>query len=72
MELKQDLHTSALARAMDVSYKTFRELNLHLRKYTIPKGTYYLYIPSEKKDLFLRRIKEIPNLNIYGSRDRTQ
>jgi hypothetical protein len=30
-------------------YRTFRELNLHLRKYLLPKGTYYLYVPLRRK-----------------------
>jgi membrane-bound lytic murein transglycosylase D len=64
MEVKRDVHTSALAQSMDLPYRTFREINLHLRKYVLPKGTYYLYVPSEKKDIFLRRIKENPSVTI--------
>lgn len=71
LEVKQDVHTAVLAQAMDMSYKTFRELNLHLRKYNLPKGVYYLYVPSEKRDIFLRRIKENPGLGVQNSRDRT-
>jgi hypothetical protein len=70
LEVKYDVHTATLAQAMDLSYKIFRELNLHLRKYNLPKGVYYLYVPSEKKELFLRRIKENPNLGIQNYRDR--
>ena len=71
LEVKHDTHTSLLAQAMDMSYKTFRELNLHLRKYNLPKGVYYLYVPSEKKDIFLRRIRENPGLSVtQNSRDR--
>jgi membrane-bound lytic murein transglycosylase D len=71
LEVKQDVHTATLAQAMDLSYKTFRELNLHLRKYTLPKGVYYLYVPSEKKDIFLRRIKENLSVSItQNNRDR--
>ena len=72
LEVKHDVHTAILAQAMDMSYKTFRELNLHLRKYNLPKGVYYLYVPSEKKDMFLRRIKENPNVGIQNYRDRNQ
>jgi len=67
LEVKQDIHTAILAHAMDMSYKTFRELNLHLRRYSLPKGVYYLYVPSEKKDLFFRRIKENSNLSIQNN-----
>jgi hypothetical protein len=55
---------------MDVSYRTFRELNLHLRKYTLPKGLYYLNIPADKTNIFLRRIKENPSIAIQN-RDKT-
>lgn len=64
MEVKRDVHTSTLAQSMDLPYRIFRELNLHLRKYVLPKGTYYLYVPSEKKDLFLRRVKENSSVTI--------
>ncbi|HME44838.1 MAG TPA: lytic transglycosylase domain-containing protein [Syntrophorhabdales bacterium] len=70
LEVKQEIHTLLLAQAMDMSYKTFRELNLHLRRYSLPKGVYYLYVPSEKKELFFRRIKENPSLSIQNNRDR--
>ena len=70
LEVKHDVHTATLAQAMDVSYKTFRELNLHLRKYNLPKGVYYLYVPSEKKEVFLRRVRENPNVGIQHYRDR--
>jgi membrane-bound lytic murein transglycosylase D len=70
LEVKHDVHTATLAQAMEMSYKTFRELNLHLRKYSLPKGVYYLYVPSEKKEVFLRRVKENPNLGIQNHRDR--
>jgi membrane-bound lytic murein transglycosylase D len=70
LEVKHDVHTATLAQAMDLSYKIFRELNLHLRKYNLPKGVYYLYVPSEKKEVFLRRVKENPNLGIQNNRDR--
>jgi membrane-bound lytic murein transglycosylase D len=66
LEVKRDIHTAVLAQAMDVSYKTFRELNLHLRKYTLPKGLYYLCVPTEKKDTFLRRIRENQSLAIQN------
>jgi len=46
-----------LARYMDFSYKAFRDLNLHLRKYRLPKGTYSINVPYEKRDLFLKRVK---------------
>jgi membrane-bound lytic murein transglycosylase D len=69
LEVKRDIHTSLLAQAMDLSYKTFRELNLHLRKYTLAKGVYYLYVPAEKKDIFIKRIRENPSVTVQATRD---
>lgn len=69
LEVKRDIHTALLAQAMDLSYKIFRELNLHLRRYTLPKGVYYVYVPSEKKDIFLRRVKENQSLSLQNGRD---
>lgn len=70
LDVKRDVHTAILAQAMDVSYRVFRELNLHLRKYTLPKGLYYLNVPADKTNIFLRRIKENPNIAIQ-TRDKT-
>ncbi|HVN25835.1 MAG TPA: lytic transglycosylase domain-containing protein [Syntrophorhabdales bacterium] len=69
IEVKRDVHTAQIAQAMDMSYKTFRELNLHLRKYMLPKGFYYLYVPSDKKDIFLRRMRENASLSLQTGKD---
>lgn len=70
LEVKRDVHTGVLAQTMDLSYRAFRELNLHLRKYTLPKGLYYLNVPADKTSIFLRRIKENPNVAVQ-SRDKS-
>ena len=57
IDLESETHTSVLALAMDLPYRTFRHYNLHIRKYRLPKGVYHLYIPVEKKETFLRRIR---------------
>ncbi len=64
IDVKKELHTLVLAQAMDLPYKAFREYNLHVRRYTLPRGVYYIYVPVEKKETFLRRIKANPGVTI--------
>jgi membrane-bound lytic murein transglycosylase D len=64
LEFHRDVHTSTLAQAMDLPYKNFRELNLHLRKYTLPKGTYYVYVPVDRRETFNKRIQAVPGVGI--------
>jgi membrane-bound lytic murein transglycosylase D len=64
LELDRETHTALLAQAMDLPYKAFREYNLHIRKYRIPRGVYHLYVPTEKKDTFLRNIRNCPGATL--------
>lgn len=64
VDLDRETHTSTLARAMEVSYKVFRRYNLHIRKYKLPRGTYHLYVPVEKKESFLKSIKTWPGVTL--------
>ena len=57
VDLEAETHTAVLALAMDLPYRTFRHYNLHIRKYKLPRGVYHLYIPVEKKETFLKRIR---------------
>jgi hypothetical protein len=57
VDLEQETHTAVLAQAMDLPYGTFRHYNLHIRKYKLPRGVYHLYIPIEKKETFLKRMR---------------
>ena len=57
LETEREIHSNILAQAMEVSYRTFRINNLHIRKYRIPKGVYRINVPAEKKDLFLKRLR---------------
>ena len=41
---------------MDLPYRAFREYNLHIMKYRLPRGVYRLYVPVEKKEIFLREM----------------
>lgn len=60
----RDVPTAALAQAMDLPYKAFRDHNLHLRRYTLVKGSYHIFLPLEKKGTFLRRIREVPGVSV--------
>lgn len=56
IDVARETHTAFLAAAMDLPYRTFRQYNLQIRKYKLPKGVYHLYVPVEKKETFVRRI----------------
>ncbi|OPX99150.1 MAG: Membrane-bound lytic murein transglycosylase D precursor [Syntrophorhabdus sp. PtaU1.Bin002] len=58
IEAVREVPVLTLARYMDLSYKAFRDLNLHLRKYRLPKGMYNINVPYERRDLFLKRVKD--------------
>lgn len=62
IEVDKETHTAVLAQAMDLPYKIFREYNLHIRKYRLPRGVHRLYIPVEKKETFLRGIRACPDV----------
>ena len=64
VELDQETHVNVFAKCMDVPYRTFRMLNLHLRKYRLPKGFYSINVPDSKKDVFLKRLKAYPGISI--------
>lgn len=61
LEVGKETHTLALAEAMDLPYKTFREYNLHIRRYKLPRGVYHLYVPVERKQTFLKNIRAVPH-----------
>jgi len=64
IELDNETHVNIFAKSMDVSYRTFRHYNLHLRKYRIPKGTYTINVPYDKKEIFLRKIRNYPYVRV--------
>ena len=64
LELDRETATAQLAQAMDLPYKAFRQYNLHLRKYRLPRGTYHLYVPTEKKETFLKNIRNCPGVTL--------
>jgi membrane-bound lytic murein transglycosylase D len=62
IELDKETHTNVFAQAMQLSYKAFRGYNLHIRRYKLPRGVYHLYVPLEKKEIFLKGIKSCPGV----------
>lgn len=62
ISVTKDVHTAVLAQTADLPYKAFRDCNLHLRRYTLLKGSYHIFVPSEKKDIFLRRVRSVPGV----------
>jgi len=56
-ETDREIHTNMLAKAMELPYRTFRIYNLQIRKYRLPKGTYRINVPAEKKEAFLKGLK---------------
>jgi membrane-bound lytic murein transglycosylase D len=64
VELDQETHVNVFSKCMDVSYRTFRNLNLHLRKYRMPKGSYTIIVPADKKDVFLKKLKNYPSIRV--------
>jgi len=57
IEASREFQSYILAKAMDVSYRSFRMNNLHLRKYRLPKGVYRINVPMEKKEIFIKKMK---------------
>lgn len=64
MEIDKDIHISVFAKAMELSFKAFRDYNLHLRRYRLPKGVYTINVPVEKYDVFVKNIKNHQNIGI--------
>lgn len=64
IETGKDVHVAILSKCMDEPFKIFRDNNLHLKKYRLPKGTYSINIPYEKKDIFLKNLKDYPYIKV--------
>jgi len=65
LETEREIHSNMLAQAMEVSYRTFRINNLHIRKYKMPKGSYRINIPVEKRSLFIKNLKNCDYIRIF-------
>jgi hypothetical protein len=69
IDVERETPTAVLAEAMELPYRTFREYNLHIRSYRLPRGVYHLYMPVEKKGVFLGRIKANPAVTVENRAD---
>jgi membrane-bound lytic murein transglycosylase D len=66
VELDHETHVNVFAKCMEVPYRTFRHANVHLRRYRLPKGTYSINVPTEKKETFLRKLKNYPYVTVVA------
>jgi membrane-bound lytic murein transglycosylase D len=64
IEAVREVPVLAIAKYADLSYKAFRDLNIHLRKYRLPKGLYNINLPYEKRDVFIKKVKDSPYITI--------
>jgi membrane-bound lytic murein transglycosylase D len=64
VEAEKEVHTAVFAQAMELPYRTFREYNLHMRRYKLPAGVFRVYVPVEKKQTFMTKIKEVAGISI--------
>jgi membrane-bound lytic murein transglycosylase D len=57
LEVQRETHSNVLAKAMDLPYRSFREYNLHLKRFKLAAGTYQINVPSDRKESFLKNLK---------------
>jgi len=58
--VEREIPVTVISDAMGLSYKAFRDLNLHVRKYKLERGNYYINVPEERVGQFERKISETP------------
>ena len=64
LDTSEELHTNVLAKAMEVSYRTFRIYNLHIKRYRLPKGSYRINVPVEKKEAFFKALRNCSYITV--------
>jgi hypothetical protein len=64
IEAVREVPVLTIAKYAELSYKSFRDSNIHLRKYRLPKGTYTINLPYEKRDTFIKRVKDSAYITI--------
>jgi membrane-bound lytic murein transglycosylase D len=64
LDIGKEAHTNILSKSMDLPYKAFRDINLHIRKYKLSKGVYHIYVPNEKKGIFLQKLKAFSYITV--------
>ena len=53
-----------LPRQWTCPIRIYREYNLHIRKYNLPRGVYHLYVPVEKRETFLKGVGSCPDVTL--------
>ncbi len=66
VELDRETHVNVFAKCMDVPYRTFRHANVHLRRYRLPRGTYSINVPTEKKETFLKKVRNYSYISVVA------
>ena len=64
IEATKEIHTNVLSKAMDLPYKSFRDSNLHLRKYRLPPGTYHIIVPADRREIFIKRLQQAEGIRV--------
>jgi len=67
IEAVREVPVLAIARYADLSYKAFKDINIHLRKYRLPKGIYTINIPQEKREVFMKKVKDSAYITLVQS-----
>ncbi len=62
VEINEAIDLNLVARFTDTTYQFIREINPAVLRWTTPPGVkdFTLYLPKGKKDIFLERLKQIP------------
>ncbi len=58
--INKQMHLKDIAKSIDVSYETIKDLNPELRYQITPAGGYVLKLPSSKSAILMANIDEIP------------
>ncbi|HQH43557.1 MAG TPA: lytic transglycosylase domain-containing protein [Syntrophorhabdaceae bacterium] len=64
IETSKEMHITVLSESMALPFKTFRDYNLHLRRYRLPKGVYSVNVPTEKQALFIKNLNNYPYIRV--------
>ncbi|MCX8110366.1 MAG: transglycosylase SLT domain-containing protein [Syntrophorhabdaceae bacterium] len=64
IETSKEIHLTVLSESMALPFKAFRDYNLHLRRYRLPKGVYSINVPSEQLALFIKNLNNYPYIKV--------
>jgi len=64
IETSREIHIAVLSESMDLPFKIFRDYNLHMRRYRLPKGIYSVNVPSDKVSPFIKNVSNYPYIKV--------